>query len=73
MNVILVSLQLLEGHLHLVKVLVDVLDKRIIGVDKSQQGRGLIQLVCFYVAGILICILTIEFLLMVAIIFFSGY
>ncbi|MCO5596319.1 hypothetical protein L7F22_050380 [Adiantum nelumboides] len=36
--------RLLEGHLHLVKVLVDVLDCRIIGASKVPQGRGLIKL-----------------------------
>lgn len=36
--------RLLEGHLHLVRVLVEVLDKRIIGASKLPQGRGLVQL-----------------------------
>jgi hypothetical protein len=36
------------------KVLVDVLDKRVIGADQNKKGRGLIQLVCFSIACILI-------------------
>jgi hypothetical protein len=36
------------------KVLVDVLDKRVIGADPNKKGRGLIQLVCFCISCILI-------------------
>lgn len=36
--------RLLEGHLHLIRVLVEVLDKRIIGESKVPEGGGLVQL-----------------------------
>ncbi|KAH7405461.1 hypothetical protein KP509_15G071100 [Ceratopteris richardii] len=36
--------RLLEGHLHLTRVLVDVLKCQIIGASRCEQGRGLIKL-----------------------------